>query len=171
MENAKPKRKSPLLFIVGAVILVAAFFGIRALLHHLKYETTDNAQVESRSVPGFQGGRINKNLMLASKTMELNELSKSTLMATLQKDLESTQSDLKAYDEQIRNSEGQIDLSRETLKLTQVRYREGVVTYLDLINASTNLQRANLNKLQYEYQQTLSQVELCRLLGVKFWQE
>ena len=51
MENAKPKRKSPLLFIVGAVILVAAFFGIRALLHHLKYETTDNAQVESRSVP------------------------------------------------------------------------------------------------------------------------
>ena len=59
----------------------------------------------------------------------------------------------------------------KTVKLTQVRYREGVVTYLDLINASTNLQRANLNKLQYEYQRTLSQVELFRLLGVKFWQE
>ncbi len=26
-------------------------FGIRSLLHNMKYETTDNAQIESRSVP------------------------------------------------------------------------------------------------------------------------
>ena len=125
----------------------------------------------SLGVPIFQGARINKNATLASRTMELNELSKATLTSTLQKDLESTQSDLKAYDEQIKNAEGQINLSGETVKLTGVRYRQGVVTYLDLINASTNLQRANLNKLQYEFQRTLAQVELCRLLGVRFWQE
>jgi membrane fusion protein (multidrug efflux system) len=51
MENTTPKRKSPLIFIIGAVILVLAFFGVRALIHHLKYEGTDNAQVEARSVP------------------------------------------------------------------------------------------------------------------------
>jgi outer membrane protein TolC len=122
-------------------------------------------------VPIFQGGRLTKNHVLASRSIELNELSKSTLNATLQKDLESTQSDLKAYDEQIKNSVGQTDVANETLRLTAIRYKQGVATYLDLINASANLQRAHLNRLQYEYQRTLSQVEMCRLLGVRFWQE
>jgi outer membrane protein TolC len=64
-------------------------------------------------VPIFQGGRLTKNHVLASKSIELNELSKSTLNATLQKDLESTQSDLKAYDEQIKNSVGQTDVETD----------------------------------------------------------
>src|SRR5258708_16108072 len=51
MENPTSKRKSPLIFVLGAVILALAFFGIRALLHRMKYEGTDNAQVESRSTP------------------------------------------------------------------------------------------------------------------------
>lgn len=124
----------------------------------------------SLGVPIFQGGRINKNMDLATRTLELNELSRTTLTATLQKDLETAQSDLKAFTEQIRLSEAQIELSKETLTLTNIRYKQGVVTYLDLFNASTSLQRAHLNKLQYEFQRTLSQIELCRLLGVRFWQ-
>ncbi|MFN8336160.1 MAG: HlyD family secretion protein [Cyclobacteriaceae bacterium] len=52
MENTNPPRKkSRVLFIIIGIVAVAAFFGIRALLHNLKYETTDNAQIESRSVP------------------------------------------------------------------------------------------------------------------------
>lgn len=51
MENTTARRKGPLLAILGAVILLAAFFGVRALIHHFTYESTDNAQVESRSVP------------------------------------------------------------------------------------------------------------------------
>lgn len=52
MENTTPpKKKSPVLFIVIAVVAVAAFFGIKSLLHNMKYEITDNAQIESRSVP------------------------------------------------------------------------------------------------------------------------
>lgn len=52
MENTtKTKKKSPMLFIVIGIVAIAAFFGIRSLLHNLKYETTDNAQIESRSVP------------------------------------------------------------------------------------------------------------------------
>jgi membrane fusion protein, multidrug efflux system len=52
MENTPPpKKRNPILFVVLAVVVIAAFFGIRNFLHNLKYETTDNAQVESRSVP------------------------------------------------------------------------------------------------------------------------
>ena len=123
------------------------------------------------NIPIFQGGRLNKSNVLAKKSLELNELSKSTLTTTLQKDVETFQSDVKAYTQQIKNSEEQVDAAKETSRLAQVRYKQGVVTYLDLINASSNLQRSYLNKLQYEYQRTLAQIELAKLSGVKFWQE
>ncbi len=122
------------------------------------------------NVPVFQGGRLQKNSVIARKSVALNEYAKANLATSLQKDLESVQSDIRAYEAQIVNSEGQISVAREALRLTQVRYRQGVVTYLDLINASTNLQRAFLARLQFEYQRTLANVELCRLGGVKFWE-
>jgi outer membrane protein TolC len=125
----------------------------------------------SMAVPIFQGGRLNKNLVVARKTMELSQISKATLVNALQKDLESVQADLKAFSEQVKNSEGQILVTRQTFQLTRSRYNQGVLTYLDMINASTNLQRANLNKLQYQLQEILAQIELYRLLGVKFWTE
>lgn len=53
MENTEPapKKRNPMVFIAPVILAVAAFFGIRALLHNMHYETTDNAQVESRAVP------------------------------------------------------------------------------------------------------------------------
>jgi outer membrane protein TolC len=123
------------------------------------------------NVPIFQGGKLGQSVKLAHKTVELNEYSKATLTSTLQKDLESVLSDIKAYNEQMKNADGQIAVANESQRLTQVRYKQGIVTYLDLINASTNVQRAYLNKLQYEYQRTVAQIELYRLTGSKFWQE
>ncbi len=52
MENTEPtKKKNPLIFVMLGVAVVAAFFGIKSLLHGMKVEETDNAQIESRSVP------------------------------------------------------------------------------------------------------------------------
>ena len=52
MENTTPpKKKSPILFIILGIVIVAAFFGVKSFLHGLNFESTDNAQVESRSVP------------------------------------------------------------------------------------------------------------------------
>jgi len=52
MENTEPaKKKKPLVFVMLGVAVIFAFFGIKSLLHNMKVESTDNAQVESRSVP------------------------------------------------------------------------------------------------------------------------
>lgn len=52
-QQAAPARKkrSPVIYIALAAVLLAGFYGVRAFLHGLKYESTDNAQVESRAVP------------------------------------------------------------------------------------------------------------------------
>ncbi len=53
MENSTPpkKKRNPIVFVVLAIVVLAAFFGVRTFLHNLKYESTDNAQIESRAVP------------------------------------------------------------------------------------------------------------------------
>jgi len=53
MENTEPapKKRNPMVFIAPVILAVAAFFGIRTLLHNMHYESTDNAQIESRAVP------------------------------------------------------------------------------------------------------------------------
>jgi membrane fusion protein, multidrug efflux system len=50
-QTNPPKKKNRVIFIVGGILAVAAFLGIRSLLHKMKYESTDNAQIESRAVP------------------------------------------------------------------------------------------------------------------------
>jgi membrane fusion protein, multidrug efflux system len=46
------KKKKPLLWVIaGIVLIIALFFGIRALYHAIYYETTDNAQIESNATP------------------------------------------------------------------------------------------------------------------------
>lgn len=123
------------------------------------------------NVPIFQGNRFRQNVVMAQKTVELNQLSKVNVSNTLLKDWQSAKADLSAYEEQIKNTESQIKASKETLRLAQVRYQQGVATYLDLIFASSNLQRALLAQLQYKYQSTLVLAEMSRLQGKKFWQE
>ncbi len=123
------------------------------------------------SVPVFQGTRFRQNIVVAKKSLTLSEISKTNLTNTLQKDWQSAKADLDAYQRQEQNAATQVNASREALRLTQVRYERGVATYIDLVFASTNMQRALLTQLQYKYQATLASAELIRLQGVKFWQE
>jgi membrane fusion protein, multidrug efflux system len=53
MENSSvpAKKRSPLVFILLGVVVIGAFVGIRTFLHNRHHESTDNAQIESRSVP------------------------------------------------------------------------------------------------------------------------
>jgi outer membrane protein TolC len=67
------------------------------------------------------------------------------------------------------NAGGQVTEAREAQKLAQSRYKNGIGTNLELTSASTNVQKAELTKLQYEYQLCLAQVEMARLTGIKYW--
>ncbi len=53
MENPTetPKKKSPLLYVALAVVAVAAVLGIKQVYHSLTHESTDNAQIETYTLP------------------------------------------------------------------------------------------------------------------------
>jgi len=50
-EPTTPKKKNKAVFILPVVLGLGAFFGIRAYIHAVNYESTDNAQIEANTLP------------------------------------------------------------------------------------------------------------------------
>jgi outer membrane protein TolC len=120
-------------------------------------------------VPIYNGGRTKQQIRLAETNVRQNELAVESLGNTYKKDIEQALTDIEANISRIKNTEGQIEQNRVAQELTASRFKNGVATNLDLTNASTNLQRAQLTRLQYEYQLCISRVQLANLVGYQYW--
>jgi len=123
----------------------------------------------SFSIPIYNGGKTKQQVKLAENIVKQNELAIETLNSNYKKDIEQAITDIKSNLERINNTKGQIEQAKYAEQLAAVRFKNGVGTNLELTNASTNLQRAQLTRLQYEYQLCLAKVELARLLGYRYW--
>ncbi len=77
--------------------------------------------------------------------------------------------DLEATKGKLKNYEVQIDQAKEALDLASIRYKAGVITNLELLTAQTNLQNAELGKIQLQFMVLLSTLTMNKLGGTKFW--
>lgn len=125
----------------------------------------------SLSVPIYNAGKVNQNIRIAQKSYEASQIAVKTSENNLRRDLAQVQSDISSNEERIKNSASQVVYAKEALRLTQSRYKQGTATHLDLLNASSNLQRIQLNQIQFQYQLCLARIEQARLLGWKYWNE
>ncbi|MEP6845422.1 MAG: TolC family protein [Panacibacter sp.] len=120
-------------------------------------------------IPIYDGGKTKRQTKLAQTIIKQNELSVAALDNTYRKDIQQALTDLNSNMERIKNTAGQIEQAMAAENLAANRYQNGVGTNLEITNASTNRQRAEFTKLQYEYQLCLAKVELARLLGYQYW--
>jgi outer membrane protein TolC len=127
-----------------------------------------NAGVTFR-VPIYNGGKTKQQERLNESLIRQNQLAVETLNNNYKKDLEQALTDIKTNIERIENTGGQIEQARVAQQLATSRFMNGVGTNLEITNASTNLQRAEFTRLQYEYQLCLAKVQLAKLLGYKYW--
>lgn len=123
----------------------------------------------SLSVPIYNGGKTKQQIKLQQNIIKQNELAVESLNSNYKKDIEQTLTDIKSNYERINNTKGQTEQALYAQQLAATRFKNGVGTNLELTNASTNVQRALLTKLQYEYQLCLAKVELAKLMGYQYW--
>lgn len=121
------------------------------------------------SIPIYEGGRAKKQVRLSQSQAIQTRLSEESLSNSIKKDINQAWIDINSNTFSLKNSEGQIKEAKEAQKLAQSRYSNGVGTNLELTNASTNVQRALLRNLQYQYQLCLAQLSLAKLSGIKYW--
>lgn len=123
----------------------------------------------SLSVPIYNGGKSKQQQKLQQNIVRQNELAVQTLSNTYKKDIAQALTDVASNLARINNTAGQIEQARAARDLATNRFKSGTGTYLEITNASTNMQRALLTRLQYEYQLTLAKLELARLMGFEYW--
>lgn len=124
----------------------------------------------SLSIPIYNGGKNKQQQRLQQNIIRQNEMAVETLSSTYKKDIEQALTDIATNLERIKNTKGQIEQAQTAQVLASNKLKSGTGTNLEITNASTNVQRALLTKLQYEYQLCLAKLELTRLMGYEYWQ-
>jgi len=123
----------------------------------------------SFTLPIYNGGKNKQQQKLQQNIIKQNQLAVETLSSSYKKDIEQALTDIATNLERIKNTRGQVDQSVAAQILASNRFKSGTGTNLEITNAGTNVQRAALTKLQYEYQLCLAKLELTRLMGYQYW--
>jgi hypothetical protein len=119
--------------------------------------------------PIYSFGKTKQQIKLQETYVKQNELSKMSLASSYKKDIEQAKVDVNNNTEKIKNVSSQIDAASMARKITFSRYQNGVATYLDVMAAATQVQKATLAQLQYQYQLCVSKITLANLLGYEYW--
>ena len=121
------------------------------------------------NIPIFSATRPNYQTKIAKINIQANTYALDAQKLSLNKDIAQAKNDVDATNNKLRNYELQIEQANEALTLANARYKAGVITNLELLTAQTNLQDAELGKIQLEYNLLLSKLDLNRIGGIKFW--
>lgn len=121
------------------------------------------------NIPIYQGGKARKQVRLSQSQLTQSKFSAESLSNTYRKDIQEALIDISSNTFSLVNSARQITEAKEAQKLAHSRYKNGIGTNLELTNASTNVQRAELTNLQYKYQLCIAQLTIAKLKGLKYW--
>ncbi|MCA9394794.1 MAG: efflux transporter outer membrane subunit [Candidatus Omnitrophica bacterium] len=115
--------------------------------------------------PIFSGGRNKANLNASeSEYLGTVEDYRQTVLEAIG-DVETSMSNINYYQEQAKVQYSVLTSSRETAKLSISRYREGLVTFLEVIDAERSRLDAELQATQILSQRLLATVQLIKSIG------
>jgi outer membrane protein len=121
------------------------------------------------NIPIYQGGRPKKQMRLSQSQLTQTKYAEESLSNTYRKDIAQAMEDINSNKSSLLNAARQVAEAKEAQKLAHSRYKNGIGTNLELTNASTNVQRAELTNLQYRYQLCIAQLTIAKLTGLKYW--
>ncbi|MCC6726652.1 MAG: TolC family protein [Saprospiraceae bacterium] len=119
--------------------------------------------------PLYVGGRDRQQLSLSELNLNAAKAAAEGMSASLRSEAAQAQSDAKASRAKLANSEAVIQQAKTALRLAEVRFQNGVGPNTDVLTAHSNLEQAQLQTLQYEYQLCLAVLAVERLVGGRFW--
>ena len=121
------------------------------------------------TIPVYSGHRGAYQTELAKLNREMLKYSVDVTNQALKRDLEAAQNDYATAKNKLELSQENVKQAQYALNLANVRYKNGVLTNVEIEAAQTALQDAQFTQLQYQYQMSLAKLEMNRLAGIKFW--
>ncbi|MBZ0165821.1 MAG: efflux transporter outer membrane subunit [Candidatus Omnitrophica bacterium] len=117
------------------------------------------------ALPLFNGGRNTANLEASeAEYIETVEAYRQTVLEAIGQ-VETAMGNIRFYEEQTKVQFEVLTSSRQTAKLSIARYREGLVTFLEVIDAERSRLDAELQATQIISQRLIATVQLIKSLG------
>ncbi len=165
METPEQDKKkiSPLFVIAIIVIAVAVFLGVKNLIHNLRYEITDNAQIEAAGVPvisrvsGYVDSLNVADFSQVKEGMPLVSIDSREFVLAVQQaeaDVQSAEAELLNAEAGKKNAEAALQVAKTNRDLQKIKtdkaisdfnrdkalYNDGSITQKQIDDSRTNME-------------------------------
>ena len=106
------------------------------------------------NVPLYSGGRTSALVEQAELSKQISEAGYSSKVLALQDEYEALLIDIKRYEQTIEAKEAQLKAATSTSNLLEARYKEGLATYIEVLDAAALKLDAELGLLSAKYEKS-----------------
>lgn len=117
------------------------------------------------SVPLISGGQKKYQLANAKLAVQKTENDLNQLQNTLNLDIKQAQTNYRNGQQSLENQRRNMDLAKEVLRVTKIKFDQGVGSSLEVTTAETSLKEAQNNYISALYDMLINKVNLDKALG------
>ena len=119
----------------------------------------------SLNVPIYTGGRTSADEQKAQISTQISKQAQASKKLVLKEELSGLVIDIKRYDNTIAAKKAQIDAANESKDVLEARYKEGLSTYIEVLDTISVVLNAELGLLQTYYSKSMSINQIQYLEG------
>ncbi len=117
-------------------------------------------------IPLFTGYRSTYQILQAREQLEVQTATRDRLATDVSLDVWRAYQDLQTQGQSLTTTDELVASAQESYNAALARYKAGVGTIIDLLNAQSALASAQLQRIQARYRWNLAKVTLARAIGV-----
>ena len=144
----------------GSVDLVAS----HARNSSLNIYNTDYVGV-SYNIPLFHGGKLTAQEQQAKIGYQIAREQTASEALALREELQGLMIDIRRYEKTIRAKKAQLASAQKSQRVLEARYKEGLATYIELLDSTTQVLVAKLGMLEAYYSRSLAIERIDYLKG------
>jgi outer membrane protein TolC len=118
------------------------------------------------NIPIFQGGKVKGDIMQADALLHQREAAVSDLRGQIEYELRTAFLDLQSNFDQVQVAQSSVLLAEQTLVQSRDRFRAGVATTVEVVQAQEQVAATNDNLINASFTYNVSKLSLARSLGI-----
>jgi outer membrane protein TolC len=147
----------------------AQFGSVDLVASHNRFSTLNSYNTDyvgvSYNVPLYTGGRMSAEEQQAKIGYQISQEQKASDAMALKEELRSLLIDIKRYGKTIKAKKAQLASAQSTLNVLKARYKEGLATYIEVLDSTTLVLNAKLGVLEAYYSRSLALDRIDYLKG------
>jgi|KBSMisStandDraft_5_1062788.scaffolds.fasta_scaffold00044_58 outer membrane protein TolC len=121
------------------------------------------------TIPIFSASRPKLQQKLTRVNIEVANRSLTTLESDITKDLATVNQDYQTLQQKVGDQKILVEQAEKAYQLAETRFKNGLITNVELLTIQTSVEDANLNLLQLQYLMILDKLESNKVIGTKMF--